>query len=139
MTDKEELFRLRPYDLAGVWGKAVGQIAGLWVDLFTSLAELGAAEDPTLVGDHVARFQVPAASGQEPLSIPRLVGETHRAVVDGRLVDVRVVGPGDPGMILVECRVLEVAGRKVRGDLYVGDLVNERGALVKRIALDIGS
>jgi len=140
MSNRGELIRLRPYDLAGVWGKAFGQLTQLWVDLVTSLMELGAAEDPTLVGGHVAQFQVPAAGGQAPrLSIRELVGETHREVVDGNLVDIRVVGPGDPGTVLVECRVKEVAGRRIRGDLYVGDLVDERGTPIRRIALDIGS
>jgi hypothetical protein len=140
MTNNEELVRLRPYDLAGIWGKAFGQIAELWVDLLTSLMELGAAEDPALVGDHVVQLQVPAASGLVPqLSVKQLVGETHQGVIDGSVVKLYPAPGGDTGTVLFDCRVEEVAGRKIRGDRYVGDVVDERGALVKRIALDIGS
>ena len=136
----EELAGLRPYDLAGVWGKAFGQVIDLWRDLLMSLFELGAAEDPTLAGDHVARFEVRTAGGRPPrLSVKELVGETFRQVIDGRLVGFQVTGAGDPGVILVECRVEQRADQDIVGDRYVGDVVDERGVPVKRISLDAGS
>jgi hypothetical protein len=139
MSD-EKLVRLRPYDLAGVWGKAVGQVIGLWRDLLMSLFELGAAEDPTLVGDHVERIEVRAAGGPPlRLSVRELVGETFQERIDGRLVRFEVAGAGGPGVVLVECRVEQPADQYIRGDIYVGDVVDERGALVKRISLDAGS
>lgn len=139
MSDRE-LVRLRPADLAGVWGKAVGQVIDLWRDLLLSLAELGAAEDPTLVGDQLARFEVPTAGGRRPrLSVGELVGETFGEVLDGRLVRFQVAGPGGPGVVVVECRVEQPAGQHITGDRYVGDVVDERGALVRRISLDAGS
>jgi hypothetical protein len=139
MSDRE-LIRLRPYDLAGVWGKAFGQVIDLWRDLLLSLAELGAAEDPTLVGDQVARFEVPAAGGRRPqLSVRELVGETFGEVLDGRLVRFEVAGTGGSGVVVVEAQVEQPAGRHITGDRYVGDVVDERGVLVRRISLDAGS
>ena len=138
MSD-QELVRLRPDDLAGVWGKAVGQVIDLWRDLLLSLFELGAAEDLTLAGDHVARFEVRAAGGQPPrLSVRELVGETFGEVLDGRLVRFQVVGSGGPGRVLVECRVEQRADQDIIGDRYVGDVVDERRVLVRRISLDAG-
>jgi len=138
MSD-QELVRLRPDDLAGVWGKAVGQVIDLWRDLLLSLFELGAAEDLTLAGDHVARFEVRAAGGQPPrLSVRELVGETFGEVLDGRLVRFQVVGTGGPGRALVECRVEQPADQDIIGDRYVGDVVDERRVLVRRISLDAG-
>lgn len=135
-----ELVQLRPYDLAGVWGKAFGQVIDLWRDLLLSLAELGAAEDPTLTGDHVARFEVPAPGGRRPrLSVGELVGETFGQVLDGRLVRFQVAGTGGPGVVVVECRVEPPAGQDITGDRYLGDVVDERGRRVRRIALDAGS
>ena len=136
----EELVWLRPYDLAGVWGKAFGQIIDLWRDLLTSLSELGAAEDPTLVGDHTERIEVRAVGGRLPrLSVKELVGETFQKRIDGRLVRFQLAGAGGPGVALVNCRVEQPADQYIVGDIYVGDVVDERGALVKRISLDVGS
>jgi len=135
-----ELVGLRPYDLAGVWGKAFGQVIDLWRDLLLSVAELGAAEDPTLTGDHVARFEVPTAGGRPPrLSVRELVGETFGEVLDGRLVRFQLAGTGGPGVVLVECRAEQPTGQAITGDRYLGDVVDERGRLVQRIALDAGS
>jgi hypothetical protein len=138
MSDPE-LVRLRPYDLAGVWGRALGQVVDLWRDLLLSLFELGAAEDLSLTGDHVARFEVRAVGGQAPrLAVRELVGETFGEVLNGRLVRFQVAGPGGPGLVLVECRVEQPADRYITGDRYEGDVVDERGVLVRRISLDAG-
>jgi hypothetical protein len=138
MSDRE-LVRLRPLDLAGVWGKAFGQVIDLWRDLLLSLLELGAAEDTTLTGDHLARFEVRGTGGRPPrLSVRELVGETFGEVLDGRLVRFEVTGAGGPGAVLVECRVEQPADQDITGDRYLGDVVDERGVLVRRISLDAG-
>jgi hypothetical protein len=136
----EELVRLRPRDLAAVWGKAFGQVAELWRVWAFSLLEVGAAEDPNLVGDHRAEVRARTVGGRTPLLSARdFVGETFGERLDVRLVRFAPKPSTDAGVAVFDCYVDESTGRRIRGDLYVGDVVDERGALVQRIALDAGS
>jgi len=135
----EELVRLRPRDLAAVWGKAFGQVAELWRVWAFALLEAGAAEDPNLVGDHRVEVRATAVGGRTPrLTARDFVGETFGERLDGSLVRFAPKPSTDAGVAVFDCSVDEPAGR-IRGDLYVGDVVDERGALVQRIALDAGS
>jgi hypothetical protein len=137
---EEELFRLRPHDLAAVWGKAFGQVADLWRVWAFSLFEAGAAEDPNLVGDHRVEVRARTAGGRAPRPVARgFVGETFLERLDPSLVRFDPKPSTDPGVAVFDCRVDESASRPIRGDRYVGDVVDERGALIQRIALDAGS
>ncbi|MDF2741894.1 MAG: hypothetical protein K0S88_3264 [Actinomycetia bacterium] len=139
MSD-EELVRLRPRDLAAVWGTAFGQVVDLWRAWLTALMEAGSAEDPALVGDHRVELLVPAPGGRLPdLSARNLVGETFGGRLDPSLVTFADKGPAGPGMVLVECAVDEARGRSIKGDRYHGEVVDERGAVIGRIVLDAGS
>lgn len=136
----EELVRLRPRDLAAVWGTAFGQVAELWRVWAFSLFEVGAAEDPNLVGDHRVEVRARTVGGRTPLLVARdFVGETFGERLDASLVRFAPRPSADAGMAVFDCSVDESAGRRIHGDLYVGDVVDERGALVQRIALDAGS
>ena len=139
MSD-QELVRLRPRDLAAVWGKAFVQVAELWRVWAFALLEAGAAEDPNLVGDHRVEVRARTVGGRTPRLIARdFVGETFGERLDARLVRFTPKPSTDAGVAVFDCDVDESTGRRVRGDRYVGDVVDERGALVQRIALDAGS
>jgi hypothetical protein len=136
----EELLRLRPRDLAAVWGKGLGQVADLWRVWAFALFEAGAAEDPNLVGDDRVEVRTRAAGGRTPRLVAReFVGETFLERLDPSLVRFDPKTSTDPGVAVFDCYVDEPAGRPLRGDRYVGDVVDERGALIQRIALDAGS
>ena len=139
MSD-EELVRLRPRDLAAVWGKAFGQVADLWRVWAFALLETGAAEDPNLLGDHRVEVRTRAVGGRTPRLVAReFVGETFLERLDPSLVRFDPKPSTDPGVAAFDCYVDEPTGRPIRGDVYVGDVVDERGALIQRIALDAGS
>jgi hypothetical protein len=139
MSD-EELVRLRPRDLAAVWGTAFGQMVDLWRAWLTAMMEAGSAEDPALVGEHRVELLVPAPGARLPdLSARNLVGETFGQRLDGSLVTFADRGPAGPDLVRVVCAVDEARGRSIKGDRYHGEVVDERGAVVGRIALDAGS
>jgi hypothetical protein len=139
MSD-EELVKLRPRDLAAVWGSAFGQMVDLWRAWLTAAMEAGSAEDPTLVGDHEVELLVPAPGGRLPnLRARNLVGETFGRPLDESLVTFAAKGPAGPDLVRVVCAVDEARGRSIRGDRYHGEVVDERGAVIGRIALDAGS
>jgi hypothetical protein len=136
----EEVVRLRPRDLAAVWGRAFGQVAELWRAWAFALLEAGAAEDPNLVGDHRVEVRTRSVGGRTPRLVAReFVGETFGERLDPSRVRFDPRPSTDPGLAVFDCYVDEPAGRRIRGDLYVGDVVDERGALIQRIALDAGS
>lgn len=136
----EELIRLRPRDLAAVWGTAFGQMVDLSRAWLQALMEVGSAEDPALIGDHRVELRVRATDGRMPrLAARNLVGETFGESLDPSLVTFTHKGPAEPGLVLVECGVDEARAGSIRGDLYRGEVVDERGAVVGRIALDVGS
>jgi hypothetical protein len=139
MSD-EELIRLRPRDLAAVWGTAFGQVVDLWRAWLTAMMEAGSAEDPALVGDHRVELQVPAPGGRRPdLSARNLVGETFGQPLDGSLVTFDDKGLAGPDVVRVVCAVDEAGGRSIKGDRYHGEVVDEQGAVIGRIVLDAGS
>lgn len=139
MSD-QELIRLRPRDLAAVWGRAFGQIAELWRVSAFALLEAGAAEDPNLIGDQRVEVRARTVGGRTPrLTARDFVGETFRERLDPSLVLFEPRPSADPAYAVFDCYVDESTGRRIRGDLYVGDVVHEQGALIQRIALDVGS
>jgi hypothetical protein len=139
MSD-EELIRPRPRDLAAVWGKAFGQVTELWRLWAASMLEAGSAEDPNLVGDERVELRARAAGGRTPDLVARnFVGETFGEGLDASLVRFDPKPSADPGVTVFDCYVDESTGRRIRGDIYVGEVVDRQGALIQRIALDAGS
>jgi hypothetical protein len=135
-----ELVRLRPRDLALVWGTAFGQWVDLWRAWLVAAMEAGSAEDETLVGDHRVELDVPAVGGRAPrLAARNLVGETFGNRLDPGLVSFTDRGPAGPGRVLVVCEVDESRDAAIKGDRYLGEVVDDRGVLVRRVALDAGS
>ena len=136
----EELIRLRPRDLAAVWGTAFGQVAELWRLWAMSLVEAGSAEDPNLIGDERVEIRARAVSGRMPEPVARnFVGETFGDRLDPSLVRFTPKPSTDPSFVVFDCWVDESTGRKIRGDIYVGEVVDRQGTLIQRIALDAGS
>lgn len=138
MSD-EELVRLRPHDLAIVWGTAFGQLADLWVALMTTLLEVGSGEREVPDGrcNEIAVRQV---GGRTPrLIVQNLIGESFGQQLDGHVVTFRETGPGSPGFVLVDCCIDEALCGHAQGDIYRGELVDEQGTLIAMVALDAGS
>jgi len=134
---ENDLVRLRPRDLAKVWGTAFGQIVDLWRTSLMALMELGSGEQAISAGQS-ARFKVPSANGQMPrLTARNMVGETYRKPLDGRLVVFTEIS-SEPGYVTVECSV-DQTRQPITGDTYVGQVVNEAGRVVATISLDAGS
>jgi len=139
MSD-EELVRLRPRDLAAVWGTAFGQLAQLWRSGLMALLEIGSGEDGAILSDECNRVSVRRVGGRVPhLTARRLVGQSFGRPLDGGVVTFSVAGPGGPGAVLVDCCVDESLGQGIQGDIYRGEVVDEQGAAIARIALDAGS
>jgi hypothetical protein len=139
MSDEERI-RLRPRDLAAVWGTGFGQVVDLWRAWLTALLEAGSAEDPALVGDHRVELLVRAPGGRRPRLLARnLVGETFGRPLDGSLVAFTDQGPAGPDLVRVMCAVDEARDLSIKGDRYQGMVVDEEGTLVARISLDAGS
>ena len=136
---EEEFARLRPRDLAAVWGTAVGQLTDLVRAVWTALLEAGSGER-RVSGDQVDVVVVPTEGGAVPdLVVGRLTGESWGQVIDGGLV---VFSAGDllaDGRVRFECHVDEVAGQPIVGDIYRGQVVDGAGNVVASIALDAGS
>jgi hypothetical protein len=138
MSD-EELARMRPGDLATVWGRAFAQLLDLWRAWLIALLEGGSAERPGL-GDQTNRLRVPTVGGRTPRLLARtLVGESFGRLLDGSVVTFAEWGPGDPGFVLVDCWVDESRAHPCMGDIYRGDVVDEQGKQIATVALDAGS
>lgn len=139
MSD-EELVRLRPRDLAVVWGTAFGQLVDLWRAWIMALLETGSGEDRTVIGDECNRISVRRAGGGMPsLTARNLVGQSFGRPLDGRVVTFAEVGPDGTGRVLVDCCIDESRAKQIQGDIYRGEVVDEQGAVVARVALDAGS
>jgi hypothetical protein len=135
----EEIVRLRPRDLATVWGTALGQLIELWRAAWTAFLEAGGRE-ADISGDQTNQFPVRTVDGHAPRLIARdLVGESFGLVVDGRFVTFTERGAAGPDLVLIECGVNEERGQPIHGDIYRGRVEDENGNLVARIALDAGS
>jgi hypothetical protein len=134
---ENDLARLRPSDVAKIWGTALGQLADLWRAAMTALTELGSAEQPIATGQS-DRFSVPSADGSMPrLTARNLVGEAFRQRLDGSAVVFTQVGSG-PGSVTVECCIDESC-QPIQGDTYHGQVVTEDGTVVATVSLDAGS
>lgn len=135
---EKELVRIRPVDVARVWGKAFGQIVDLWRTSLLAMMELGSGEQAISAGQS-ARFRVPSVNGQMPrLTARNMVGETYHEPLDGGLVIFTQIGSDPSGYVTVECSVNETR-EPILSDTYVGQVVNEVGRVVATISLDAGS
>jgi hypothetical protein len=141
---ENDLVRLRPVDVAKVWGTAFGQLIDLWRTALMALIELGSGEQPIPSG-HDNRFSVRLTDGRMPrLAARNLVGETFHQQLDGQAVVFTQKGSG-LGSVTVECSIDEAfqpsqgGGTYLQGDTYTGQVVNERGAVVATLRLDAGS
>jgi hypothetical protein len=137
MMAENDLVRLRPRDLAKVWGTAFGQIVDLWRTSMMALMELGSGEQAISAGQS-AQFRMRSAGGQLPrLTARNMVGQTYHKPLDGGLV-IFTETISDPGWVTVECSVDETR-QPITGDTYVGQVVDEAGTFVSTISLDAGS
>ena len=140
---ENDLVRLRPRDVAKVWGTAFGQLIDLWRTALTAVAELGSGEQP-IPGVQSDQFSVPSADGRMPrLTVRNLVGETFRRPLDGQAVKFTQKSSG-PGPITVEYSIDERfrpsrGDTYIEGDIYTGQVVDEGGKVVATIRLDAGS
>ena len=66
-----------------------------------------------------------------------MVGETYHQRLDDGRVDFTEVG-SEPGYVTVECSVNET-GPRIRGDIYVGQVVTPARRVIATIRLDAGS
>jgi hypothetical protein len=134
---ENDLVRLRPRDLAKVWGTAFGQIVDLWRTSLMALIELGSGEQDISAGQS-AQFTMQLAGGRLPrLTARNMVGITYGDRLDSRLVIFTETISG-PGSVTVECSVDEMQ-QQIKSDIYVGEVVDEAGNLVATISLDAGS
>jgi hypothetical protein len=134
---ENDLVRLRPIDVAKVWGTALGQIVDLWRTALTAVIELGSGEQPIPSGQS-NQFSVPSADGRMPrLTARNLVGETFHQRLDGQAVVFTQKG-GGPRSVTVECSIDEKF-QPIQGDIYTGQVVNADGAVVATVRLDAGS
>ena len=140
---ENDLVRLRPRDVAKVWGTAFGQLIDLWRTALMAVAELGSGEQP-IPGVQSGQFSVQSADGRMPrLTVRNLVGETFRRPLDGQAVKFTQKSSG-PGPITVEYSFDEEfqpsrGDTYIEGDIYTGQVVDEGGKLVATIRLDAGS
>jgi hypothetical protein len=134
---EKELIRLRPIDVARVWGTAFGQIVDLWRTSMMALMELGSGEQAISAGQS-AQFRMRSTGGQLPrLTARKMVGQTYNKPLDGALV-IFTETISDPGWVTVECSVDETR-QPITGDTYVGQVVDENSTVVATISLDAGS
>jgi hypothetical protein len=134
---ENDLVRLRPRDVAKVWGTALGQLIDLWLAAMAALMELGSGEQPIPSGQS-NQFSVPSADGRMPrLTARNLVGETFHQPLDNRAVVFTPKGSG-PGSVTVECSI-DPKFQSIQGDTYTGQVVNENGTVVATVRLDAGS
>jgi hypothetical protein len=144
---ENDLVRLRPRDVAKVWGTALGQLIELWRAAMMALMELESGEqaipgsEQPIPSGQSNQFSAPSADGRMPqLTAQNLVGETFHQQLDGRAVVFTQAGSG-PGTVTVECCVNEAdeAYQPIEGDTYRGQVVNHDGAVVATVGLDAGS
>lgn len=134
---ENDLVRLRPIDVARVWGTAFGQIIDLWRTSLMALMELGSGEQAISAGQS-ARFRIRSTGGPLPrLTARNMVGETYHQPLDGGLV-IFTETISDPGWITVDCSV-DQTRQPIPGDIYVGEVVDQNGTFVTTISLDAGS
>ena len=134
---EKDLVRLRPIDVARVWGTAFGQIVDLWRTSVMALMELGSGEQAISAGQS-ARFRMRSTGGQLPrLTARNMVGQTYNKPLDGALV-IFTETISDPGWVTVECSVDETR-QPITGDTYVGQVMDENSTVVATISLDAGS
>jgi hypothetical protein len=134
---ENDLVRLRPRDLAKVWGTAFGQIVDLWRTSLMALIELGSGEQDISAGQS-AQFTLQLAGGRLPrLTARNMVGITYGERLDSQLV-IFTETISAPGFVTVECSVDEMR-QPIMGDIYVGEVVDEAGKVVATISLDAGS
>jgi hypothetical protein len=127
----------RPSDLAKVWGTAFGQFVDLWRTSLMALMELGSGEQ-AISASRSARFRMRSTGAQLPrLTARNMVGETYHESLDGGLVSFTETF-SEPGWVTVDCSVDETR-QPIRGDIYVGQVVDEDGTFVATISLDAGS
>jgi hypothetical protein len=134
---ENDLVRLRPADVAKVWSTAFGQIVDLWRKSLTALMELGSGEQDISAGQST-QFTLQVAGRRLPrLTARNMVGITYGEQLDSQLVIITEVISG-PDLVTVECSVNEMQ-QHIKGDIYVGEVVDEAGNLVATISLDAGS
>src|SRR4051795_650002 len=110
----EEFARLRPRDLAVVWGTAFGQVLDLWRAALTAFMEAGGGEQKGLTGSQFQVIEVPAENGHmPPLVAGGLAGETWQKVIDGRLVEFEEKEVLGNGRVRVMCSVDERSGQPI--------------------------
>lgn len=134
---ENDLVRLRPADVARVWSTAFGQIVDVWRKSLTALMELGSGEQDISAGQST-QFTLQWAGGTLPrLTARNMVGMTYGDQLDSQLVIITEVISG-PHLVTVNCSVNEMQ-QHIRGDTYVGEVVDQAGNLVATISLDAGS
>ena len=134
---EDDLVRLRPADLARVWSTAFGQVIDVWRKSLTALEELGSGEQDISTGQSI-QFPLQWTGGGLPhLTARNMVGVTYGDQLDSQLVIITEVISG-PDLITVNCTVNEMQ-QHIRGDTYVGELVDRAGNLIGTISLDAGS
>jgi hypothetical protein len=135
----DKIVAARPIDLAKVWGKALGQLADLWKSGVSAMMEAGSAEGD-VTGGQVTTVTVAVAKGETPptLVVRNMKGESFGASLPARAVTLTPRAP-DHGMVVFDCTVDEALAARVPGDIYRGQVVDARGRVVGRIALDAGS
>lgn len=134
---ENDLVRLRPRDVAKVWGTALGQLVDLWLAAMAALTQLGSGEQSSPSGQS-NQFSVPSVNGQmPPLTARDLVGLAFHQRLAGRAVVFTQKGSG-PGSVTVECSI-DAAFQQIQGDTYSGQVVNQDGTVVATVSLDAGS
>jgi hypothetical protein len=134
----EKIVEARPVDLAVVWGKAFGQLADLWKSAATAMMEAGNAESD-VTGGQVDTVTVAANKGETPALVVRnMKGESFGASLPARAVTLTPRAPAHDRVVF-DCTVDEALAVRIPGDIYRGEVVDARGRVVGRIALDAGS
>ncbi|MBV9206438.1 MAG: hypothetical protein JO037_13840 [Actinobacteria bacterium] len=134
---ENDLVRLRPIDVAKVWGTALGQLIDLWRMALTAVAPPGSGEQP-IPSDQSSQFSVPLVDGRMPrLTARDVVGETFHQRLGSRVV-VFIEKSRGPGSVTMECSIDETL-QPIQGDTYRGQVVNEDGKVAATFRLDAGS
>jgi|SRR5581483_9233760 len=135
----ERIVQARPIDLAIVWGRALGQLADLWKAGVSAMMEAGNAE-ADVTGGLVTTVTVATGKGETPaLRVRNMKGESFGASLSSDAVKCT---PGKPAGDTATFE-FSVDDKKVppelTGDIYRGEVVDARGRVIGRIALDAGS
>ena len=100
---ENDLVRLRPRDVAKVWGTALGQLVDLWQATMMALMELGSGEQP------IPGSEQPIPSGQSnQISVPSADGQMPHLTAQN-LVDAWAYAKEHPEEITVAIHDNEVA------------------------------